>query len=111
LIPIVVAYRCSASHKYIHSFPTRRSSDLAFADADSGGADEQEGIGVEIIGTEQFPLQDLILLRGKRSGKITGFWREVFWTNEIRSEEHTSEVPSPDQRVWRHMLDKKSMYQ
>jgi hypothetical protein len=25
----------------------------------------------------------LILLRGKRSGKITGFWREVFSTNEI----------------------------
>jgi hypothetical protein len=55
----------------------------AFADADSGGTDEQEGIGVEIIGTAQLLLQELIVLEGKRSRKMAGSWREVFPTNEI----------------------------
>jgi|GraSoiStandDraft_13_1057314.scaffolds.fasta_scaffold1140579_1 hypothetical protein len=44
----------------------------AFAKTDSRSPDEQEGIGVEIIGTEQFLLQELILLRRKGSGKIEG---------------------------------------
>jgi hypothetical protein len=56
----------------------------AFADAHSRSADEQEGIRVEIISPAQLLLHELILLRGKRSGKIAGLWREVFSTNEIR---------------------------
>lgn len=55
----------------------------AFAAADPGGADEQECICVEIIGSEQLLLQELIVLQGKRFGKIAGSWREVFSTNEI----------------------------
>jgi hypothetical protein len=55
----------------------------AFAKADSGGADEQESVRVEIISSAQFLLQELILLWGKRSGKIAGLWREIFRTNEI----------------------------
>src|SRR6516164_1629175 len=55
----------------------------AFAEADSRSTDEQECMGVEIIGMEQFLLQELILLRGKWSRKIARFWREVFLTNEI----------------------------
>src|SRR5260370_8495988 len=55
----------------------------AFAAADPGGADEQECIRVEIIGSEQLLLQEMIVLRGKRFGKIVRWWREVFSTNEI----------------------------
>jgi len=55
----------------------------AFADADSGSPDEQEGIGVEIVGAAQLLLQELIILRGKRSGQIARSWREVFATNEL----------------------------
>jgi hypothetical protein len=55
----------------------------AFADADSRSADEQEGIRVEIISPAQLLLHELILWRGKRSGKMAGHWREVFSTNEI----------------------------
>ena len=55
----------------------------AFAAADPGGADEQECICVEIIGSEQLLLQELIVLQGKRFGKIAGSWREVFSTHEI----------------------------
>lgn len=55
----------------------------ALAKADSGGPDEQECIGVEIIGSAQLPLQELILLRGKRSGKIARWCGEIFSANEI----------------------------
>lgn len=53
-----------------------------FTDADSGSAEKQEGICVETTGSEQFLLQPLILLRGKRSGEIAGSGRQVFRTNE-----------------------------
>jgi hypothetical protein len=39
----------------------------AFADTNSRGADDQESIRGQIIGSAQFLLQALILLRGKRS--------------------------------------------
>ncbi len=55
----------------------------AFAKTDSRSTDEQECIRVEIIGPAQLLLHDLILLQGKRSGKMVRFWREVFSTNEI----------------------------
>jgi hypothetical protein len=55
----------------------------ALADADSRSSDEKKRIGVEIVGTAQFLLQELILLRGKRPGEIAGFWREILSTNEI----------------------------
>jgi hypothetical protein len=55
----------------------------AFAKADSRSTEEQEGIGVEIVGPAQLLLHELILFEGKRSGKIVGLWREVFSTNEI----------------------------
>ncbi len=55
----------------------------ALAKADSRGPDEQECVGVEIIGSMQLPLQELILLRGKRSGKIAGLYGEILSANEI----------------------------
>ena len=55
----------------------------ALAKADSGGPDEQECIGVEIIGSAQLPLQELILLRRKRSGKIVSFCGEILSANEV----------------------------
>jgi hypothetical protein len=44
----------------------------AFADADSAGTREQECIGGQIIGSAQFLLQELILLRRKRTGQVEG---------------------------------------
>jgi hypothetical protein len=45
----------------------------AFADADSAGTREQECIGGQIIGSAQFLLQELILLRRKRTGQVEGW--------------------------------------
>jgi hypothetical protein len=55
----------------------------AFADADSGAADEQQRIRGEIIAAAQFLLQELVLVEGERSGKITGLGRKVGMTNEM----------------------------
>jgi hypothetical protein len=55
----------------------------AFADADSGGADEQQRMGGEIIAAAQFLLQELVLGEGERSGKIAGWGRKVLMTNEV----------------------------
>jgi hypothetical protein len=54
-----------------------------FTDANPRRADEQECIRVEIIGSAQFLLQELILLRGKGPRQIAGFGWEVLATNEI----------------------------
>src|SRR5271165_2794103 len=56
----------------------------ALADANSSGASEQERIRGQIIGSTQFPLQELILPGGKRSGKIARLHGEVFAADEIR---------------------------
>jgi hypothetical protein len=56
---------------------------MQFADADSGGTDKQEWICGQIIGSAQFPLQELVLLEGKRAGKIAGLGRKVLMTDEI----------------------------
>jgi hypothetical protein len=55
----------------------------AFADADAGAADEQQGVGGEIIAAAQFLLQELVILEGKRSGKIVGWGGKVLLPNEV----------------------------
>src|SRR5258708_7108572 len=54
----------------------------AFADADSGGAGQQERIGRQIVSPVQFLLEELIVLRRKRSGQITRMRREVLAANQ-----------------------------
>ena len=56
----------------------------AFADTDPSGANKHERIRRQIIGSTQFPLQELILPGGKRSGKIARLHGEVFAADEIR---------------------------
>jgi hypothetical protein len=56
----------------------------AFADTDSSGAEEQESIGGQIIGSAQFLPQELVLVERKRSGQIARLRREVFATDEVR---------------------------
>jgi hypothetical protein len=42
----------------------------ALADADSGGAGEQQRVGRQVAGAAQFLLQELVVSWGKRSGQI-----------------------------------------
>src|SRR5437762_7362037 len=84
---------CSVDHRYLHSFPTRRSSDLflrAF----------QYSVLMDLFAnppfvTEKDPIGKFIPPQIKRS--------DLF----ARSEEHTSELQSPMYLVCRLLLEKK----
>src|SRR5437762_9868239 len=89
---------CLPPHHHLHSFPTRRSSDLAGAAAGvgGGGAPRAAGVGAAAgraaigrTGRFQFPPGGGVLADGGRS------------------EEHTSELQSPMYLVCRLLLEKK----
>src|SRR5438094_5399661 len=72
-------FHCCGSHRDLHSFPTRRSSDLA-------------------LGVENAFALDL--------GRMRGQYRDD--ERVARSEEHTSELQSPYDLVCRLLLEKKN---
>src|SRR5207302_10176863 len=97
-------FHSSATHPHLHSFPTRRSSDLL----------RQHPIHIEAI-TFDRPL--LVLERG-----VGGKWNVQSYRHkphppsyqpvrvlidEVRSEEHTSELQSRENLVCRLLLEKK----
>src|SRR5690606_42035108 len=97
-------FSCSGPHRALHSFPTRRSSDLivlldevekAHSDVhemffqvfDKGSMEDGEGRFIDFKNT-------IILL-----------------TSNVRSEEHTSELQSRENLVCRLLLEKKKIQQ
>src|SRR5205823_14142895 len=93
-------FRSHAAYRTRHSFPTRRSSDLAFevlamdAERDVGVHREKAAIGVE------------------REARVAGALGETFHGRVVeaevqdRSEEHTSELQSLAYLVCRLLLEK-----
>src|SRR5688572_20422072 len=79
-------YPRSPAHRHLHSFPTRRSSDLR---AEGASADRRARAG-------QLP-------RDRRAVEPAGVRRGVL----VRSEEHTSELQSQSNLVCRLLLEKK----
>src|SRR5437764_5914241 len=86
-------YIYSIYHRYLHSFPTRRSSDLGRM----AGAIVNRGIVVndhmETSDPRVFAVGECVEHRGQVYG--------------LRSEEHTSELQSPMYLVCRLLLEKK----
>src|SRR5438552_17657756 len=85
-----------AVHRVLHSFPTRRSSDLARDGGDRQAEpdrDREQSGGVAALG-----------IHNDRGSKYTARRRP---TAPDRSEEHTSELQSPDHLVCRLLLEKK----
>src|SRR5947208_11017293 len=78
---------CYAHRRDLHSFPTRRSSDLDVEDGGGEGLLALKGAAVLVL--------DLVELV---EPEHAGF---------VRSEEHTSELQSPDHLVCRLLLEKK----
>src|SRR5437867_13422894 len=76
-------FYCSGAHRDLHSFPTRRSSDLTA---------ESRRHGIEII------------------RETVGARVELCAVGIVRSEEHTSELQSPYDLVCRLLLEKKNQY-
>src|SRR5207302_11373568 len=105
------SYPCHAAHQHLHSFPTRRSSDLMIemrrrghaATQDSSptireGADADSRQGAE-------PQSDAKI--ESREIKLAIVGRPNVGKSSLRSEEHTSELQSRENLVCRLLLEKK----
>src|SRR5207244_13519375 len=103
---VICFYYTSTSLRDLHSFPTRRSSDLDGVDTSSRLATYQSTLHeVEELDALIYPVQYdttdyLRAMQGAGSGTVTIVTR-------TRSEEHTSELQSPDHLVCRLLLEKK----
>src|SRR5690606_41797357 len=102
LVPLCLASRCSLSycygdHRDLHSFPTRRSSDLARRRARRPR--HRDG-GLSRCGGEDLRHR---LARGPCRKALPGASRG----RRRRSEEHTSELQSRENLVCRLLLEKK----
>src|SRR5699024_12853944 len=98
----------SRSYLHLHSFPTRRSSDLEFTLPLPDGA----AIGWESPlwsgGTGQAEGDDLLRV-GQYEKKVSlSSWTHWKHLEKIRSEEHTSELQSRFDLVCRLLLEKKN---
>src|SRR5438552_8653744 len=90
----------SSDHLVLHSFPTRRSSDLGLFIAVGG-----TGVLAAMRGLGPLNLISAGLVLAGRFAP--GTWRYLLWA--ARSEEHTSELQSPDHLVCRLLLEKKKI--
>src|SRR5207248_10838880 len=107
LLYLLFSFPCSAAHRALHSFPTRRSSDL--------GSFAREWIAECRNGAPKFNE----LRRNAQQHQIEQVGAQLRammpWTEEgkaaqagrTRSEEHTSELQSPYDLVCRLLLEKK----
>src|SRR5688572_31705530 len=95
------------AHRDLHSFPTRRSSDLVAAPYFVVYQLEEVGIG--------YLTYTVIALAGSTTGFFTSAWwgrtGDVYGNQAVlrwtRSEEHTSELQSQSNLVCRLLLEKK----
>src|SRR5690349_25009566 len=88
---------CSGSHRDLHSFPTRRSSDLVLC---SGSSDAPtRAFAVTTRARIEMMRSTLNICEAQRSGAVV--------TVLSRSEEHTSELQSRRDLVCRLLLEKK----
>src|SRR5690606_39928469 len=98
---------CSAHHRSLPPFPTRRSSDLILEAIGKAGYSAGDDIllGLDVASSEFFD-------NGKYSlvGENKRLTSEQFVDFLARSEEHTSELQSRENLVCRLLLEKKKMY-
>src|SRR5690606_42052176 len=97
---------CYGDHRDLHSFPTRRSSDLRTC---INSFDIQEGNPVKIF---RHCLQ-VVMYYNHSFVSIPKFFENVYNGNfrNSRSEEHTSELQSRENLVCRLLLEKKKQQQ
>src|SRR5437762_12978435 len=104
-------FDCSCDHRDLHSFPTRRSSDLSSMPAGANVTVDGSGVGVTPWSAETRPGVHKVAVSG------AGFVKEertvqVYPNRDTdlafalqRSEEHTSELQSPMYLVCRLLLE------
>src|SRR5688500_20106248 len=92
-------FKLPATHRDIHSFPTRRSSDLGGEEGDDGG--DLGGCAGSLAHRHE-------LGEGRRAGALRDLELGEDGRLDARSEEHTSELQSPCNLVCRLLLEKKN---
>src|SRR5207244_12155360 len=98
---------CSAPSRHFHSFPTRRSSDLVM---DTSGTPHRGVLTGEDMAKWQARLDAPLTYDYGRYTVCKASWSQgpvVLQQLALRSEEHTSELQSPDHLVCRLLLEKK----
>src|SRR5439155_13567151 len=106
-LSIIYFFHLSADHQDLHSFPTRRSSDLLDARSGRGEVDHvrPEHLAGKFEGGAS-PCRGFVEQRYDR--RPTQGWRTRHDDrNAVRSEEHTSELQSRGHLVCRLLLEKK----
>src|SRR5438132_9005849 len=97
MLQLVFFFLGSAAHPDLHSFPTRRSSDLtpARAAGSVGGRFVGRGrLGPAVVPADADPI-------------LAAVQRDRVEVGQLRSEEHTSELQSHSDLVCRLLLEKK----
>src|SRR5205823_12876217 len=94
-------FLCFLAHLYLHSFPTRRSSDLIYSQV---GEALRRPAGTNLLGNRRYKIRTMI-----GDGESQSAFRMVTYVDAIqpRSEEHTSELQSLAYLVCRLLLEKK----
>src|SRR5688572_32591737 len=100
IFALIFSISCSGDHPHLHSFPTRRSSDLTARDArqDRDLAGSLDGAHADPHADADGPrhqVHRLVRPRVLARGRL------------LRSEEHTSELQSQSNLVCRLLLEKK----
>src|SRR5205823_7924182 len=101
----LISFYLSLYHGDLHSFPTRRSSDLPESDLLTQGAKCPCG-GSEF--TKEADILDVWFESGCSYLVETANAGDQLWPSDLRSEEHTSELQSLAYLVCRLLLEKKN---
>src|SRR5690554_7157404 len=88
----------SGHHRDLHSFPTRRSSDLRHLQPDSHGV----SLSLEVYGCGGCPPAE-----STSTSRTPNSASQSMIASAVRSEEHTSELQSRPHLVCRLLLEKK----
>src|SRR5205823_12413104 len=107
--PFVFFFKAARPHRHLHSFPTRRSSDLAGNMMARRGTEDPSGLGIYPNWGFSWPANRRVMYNRAScdlQGKPWDLSRKQVWWN--RSEEHTSELQSLAYLVCRLLLEKKN---
>src|SRR5690606_41826637 len=103
---VLFLFYCYVDLRDLHSFPTRRSSDLVVAfrgiELDREAADVPPGIGTPHLAGNRRETNQEFGFGASLEQRRLGVLRHLF-----RSEEHTSELQSRENLVCRLLLEKK----
>src|SRR5262245_65106342 len=98
---------CALHLRHLHSFPTRRSSDLPHGQARQVAAARSVDLQKRVLNQIIDALR--ITAAREEEGAQLLFEREIQLIERVRSEEHTSELQSLRHLVCRLLLEKKKI--